>query len=95
MVILVTHQLQFLMNVKNILVIKEGAQNALGDFQQITMSGFDIQEILKSYNKSLGNEKQKKSFKKETTKALNDLKALTGAQSTKDDDDIKESPDRK
>lgn len=57
MVILVTHQLQFLMNVKNILVIKEGAQNALGDFQQITMSGFDIQEILKSYNKSLGNEK--------------------------------------
>lgn len=51
LVVLVTHQLQFLMNQEKIMVIKDGKQSVLGDFQSITQSGFDIQEILQSYNK--------------------------------------------
>lgn len=36
LVVLVTHQLQFLMNQKRILVIKEGKQSIMGDFQSLT-----------------------------------------------------------
>lgn len=53
MVILVTHQLQFLMNQKKIMHIKEGKQALLGDFETITQSGFDIQKILQTYMNQL------------------------------------------
>lgn len=62
------------MNQKNILVIKDGKQSILGDFQSITQSGFDIQEILQSYNKQLANQKDKNKFKKEVKKVLKELK---------------------
>jgi len=34
----------------NILVIKDGKQAALGNYESIIATGFDIEEILKSYN---------------------------------------------
>ena len=43
-------KLQFLKTCENILVIKDGNQAALGNYQSITNTGFDIEEILKSYN---------------------------------------------
>lgn len=49
-VILVTHQLQFLRQCKKILVIKDGEQKALGDYESIISTGFEIEEILKQYN---------------------------------------------
>jgi len=42
LVILVTHQLQFLARTQKILVIKDGKQSAYGDYEEITKSGFDI-----------------------------------------------------
>ena len=44
--VLVTHQLQFLKQCPNILVIKDGKQQALGNYETITQTGFDIEEIL-------------------------------------------------
>lgn len=38
------------MKAKNILVIKDGKQHVIGNFEHISKSGFDIQEILQSYN---------------------------------------------
>lgn len=52
-VILVTHQLQFLRQCNKILVIKDGEQKALGDYNSIVNTGFDIEEILKQYNHQL------------------------------------------
>jgi len=42
LVILVTHQLQFLARTQKILVIKDGKQSAYGDYEEIIKSGFDI-----------------------------------------------------
>ena len=53
LVVLVTHQLQFLTNVQKILVLKAGKQAALGDFKTITEAGFNIFEILRAHNKEL------------------------------------------
>lgn len=53
LVILVTHQLQFLSSCDKILVIKDGQQSVMGDFKTITTSGFNIEEILQSLNKSM------------------------------------------
>ena len=55
---MVTHQLQFLSQCKKILVIKDSAQAAFGDYESITNTGFDIQEILKSYNQQLKDTKK-------------------------------------
>ena len=42
LVILVTHQLQFLLNCEKILVIKNGKQDAFGNLDCISKSGFNI-----------------------------------------------------
>ena len=52
-VILVTHQLQFLKKCDKILVLKDGKQAAFGNYEAITKTGLDIEEILQSYNQSL------------------------------------------
>lgn len=53
LIVLVTHQLQFLTNVEKILVLKDGKQAVLGDFKAITESGFNIFEILRAHNDEL------------------------------------------
>ena len=58
LVILVTHQLQFLTSCNKILVIKDGKQHAVGDFETITKTGFNIEEILQSYNESMNKNKK-------------------------------------
>ena len=70
LVVLVTHQLQFLKTCDNILVIKDGKQAALGNYESIIATGFDIEEILKSYNQQLKNKEdgQQDKFNAETTK---------------------------
>ncbi len=50
LVILVTHQLQFLRASEKILVLLEGKQAMLGTFDEITQAGFNVDEILKTYN---------------------------------------------
>jgi len=50
------------------LVIKDGKQLALGNYESITSTGFDIEEILKSYNDQLQKE-TKKIFNQEKEKA--------------------------
>lgn len=49
LVVLVTHQLQFLTNVKKILVIKDGKQLKVGNLKEITAAGFDMMEILQAH----------------------------------------------
>lgn len=87
-VILVTHQLQFLKECDKILVIEDNKQKALGNYKTITETGLDIEEILKSFNKNLkeegkGEKKQyddekKKKEKTGETKDVMDKKAGTG-----------------
>jgi ATP-binding cassette subfamily C (CFTR/MRP) protein 4 len=50
LVILVTHQLQFLRASEKILVLQDGKQAMLGNFDEITQQGFNVDEILKTYN---------------------------------------------
>ncbi len=47
--VLVTHQLQFLRQTKNILVLSAGEQKAKGSFEEIKEAGFNLDEILNSY----------------------------------------------
>lgn len=68
LVVLVTHQLQFLQSCENIMVIKDGKQFALGDYNAITTTGFNIEEILQSYNDAVAKNAEKddeKNFKAE------------------------------
>ena len=55
-VVLVTHQLQFLTDVPQIMVLKDNKVAAHGDFTEITSAGFNIVEILQSHNKALNKE---------------------------------------
>jgi len=69
LVVLVTHQLQFLKQCEKILVLKNGSQNAIGCYDDITKTGFDIEEILKSYNAQLAGKKSAM-YAKETEKRV-------------------------
>jgi len=44
------------------LVIKNGSQHALGCYSDITSTGFDIEEILKSYNAQLAGKQTKEQY---------------------------------
>lgn len=50
LVILVTHQLQFLERSEKILLLKEGKIEKLGNYEDITAAGFNIKDILDSFN---------------------------------------------
>ena len=74
LVILVTHQLQFLEHCKKILLLKEGKVLANGTYDDIVATGFNIKDILESYNQAMkdkdGDDKTiKHKFDKEVTKA--------------------------
>jgi hypothetical protein len=42
--------LQFLRGSEKILVLQDGKQAMLGNFDEITQQGFNVDEILKTYN---------------------------------------------
>lgn len=70
LVILVTHQLQFLENCEKIMLIQQGKVSKLGSYEDITASGFNIKDILDSFNQTnKENASPKKAFKKETFSA--------------------------
>ena len=48
-VVLVTHQLQFIGNCKKILVIEDSKQKVCSDYQAIQQQGMDIEAILSEY----------------------------------------------
>ena len=50
-IILVTHQLQFLRQAQKILVLRDGRQGMLGNFDEIMEQGFNVDEILAQYSK--------------------------------------------
>ena len=51
------------------MVLKDGKQQAFGDYDTIIQTGFDIEEILKSFNQQLQDTKDNKQFVKETNAA--------------------------
>lgn len=66
LVILVTHQLQFLESCEKIMLIQDGKVTKLGSYEDITASGFNIKDILDSFNQTnKDNASPKKAFKKE------------------------------
>lgn len=46
LVILVTHQIQFLENCEKIMLIEDGKVTKLGSYEDIKASGYNIEEIL-------------------------------------------------
>jgi len=52
-VILVTHQLQFMRRCPQVLILEDGKQKMIGNFEELLVNGFDADEILQNYNKSL------------------------------------------
>lgn len=50
-------------------MIKDGKQHALGDYEAITKTGLDIDQILKSYNQAVQDRNQTK-FEKEAAPVL-------------------------
>ena len=53
LVILVTHQLQFLQKCPKILHIKDGKVAKLGTYAEITETGFNIKDILDTFNQTM------------------------------------------
>ena len=49
-VILVTHQLQFLEHCPKIMLIKENKVLKIGNYQDIVQVGFNVKDILDSFN---------------------------------------------
>jgi ABC-type transport system involved in cytochrome bd biosynthesis fused ATPase/permease subunit len=77
LVILVTHQLQFLTECKNILVLKDNRQVGLGNYSEIQqIEGFDLHEIMQGRNKKTTNGQQAttKFAKEEVTQGDRQLK---------------------
>lgn len=69
LVVLVTHQLQFLNMCPRIMLLKEGSVVCQGSYEEIIQTGFNIKDILDSYNKALtAQEGQKNKFKDEKKK---------------------------
>lgn len=66
------------------MVIKDNRQDALGDFQSIIKSGFDINEILKSNNEQLKQQSQKK-FETEVQQLYSDIKTTAKAKDNTED----------
>lgn len=48
-VILVTHQLEFIQNVKKIMVLQDGKQTMLGSFDDLMRQGFNFDDIVKEF----------------------------------------------
>ena len=70
LVVLVTHQLQFLEQCPKILLLKDGKVVKIGSYQEIVETGFNIKDILDSYNQALkareDDDSKKTVFKAET-----------------------------
>jgi ATP-binding cassette subfamily C (CFTR/MRP) protein 4 len=49
LVILVTHQIQYLEDCEKILLLKEGKVVACGNYEEITKTGFNIKDILDTF----------------------------------------------
>jgi len=58
-VILVTHQLQFIKDCEQILVLEDGKQKVLGSYAEIQEKGLDIEAILSDYSKMMNKDKVK------------------------------------
>lgn len=52
-VVLCTHQLQFILGCKKIIVLENGTQRMQGSYEEIQEKGMDIESILSDYNKAL------------------------------------------
>ena len=67
LVILNTHQLQFIEECESILLLKEGKVVKMGTYQEITETGFNIKDILDTYNQAMQEKEgdQGKKFEKE------------------------------
>ena len=81
LVVLVTHQLQFLESCGEILLLKEGQVVAQGSYDDIVKTGFNIKDILDSYNQAMqdedaGDGQKKQGFTKEKLPAA----VVDGAQ---------------
>jgi ATP-binding cassette, subfamily C (CFTR/MRP), member 4 len=53
LVVLVTHQIQYLESCPKILLLKEGKVVVCGNYAEVNKTGFNIKEILDSFNKAL------------------------------------------
>lgn len=65
LVILVTHQIQFIEHCPKIMHILDGKVACLGSHQELTASGFNVKEIMESFNKALEDKQAQNSKKNE------------------------------
>lgn len=72
-VILVTHQLQFLKEERKILVLENGVQKMLGSYKEIIDQGFNIEAILQQFNQA---EEEAKVVEEPLEKDLKKIKVI-------------------
>ena len=65
LVILVTHQIQFIEYCPKILHILNGKVACLGTHQDLAASGYNVKEIMESFNKALEDKQAEEKKKKE------------------------------
>ena len=78
LVVLVTHQLQFIKGCEQILVLKDKKQQICAPYAVIQEKGMDIEALLKSYTsmmKKSSTLRSQKTFKREGTGKSSDVKA--------------------
>jgi ATP-binding cassette subfamily C (CFTR/MRP) protein 4 len=63
LVILVTHQLQFVEKSPKIMHILDGKVSCIGNYQELCQSGFNVKEIMDSFNKALEDKKAQEEHK--------------------------------
>lgn len=68
-VVLVTHQLQFLEDCPQIMLLKNGEVSSLGSYSDLEATGYNIKDILDSFNNALtAKDGEKNKFKDEVKK---------------------------
>jgi len=85
--VLVTHQIQYLESCPKILLLKDGKVVVCGDYAEVNKTGFNIKEILDSFNKAL-QKKASENEEKSKAKADESPKKKTEGEKSK----VEETP---
>lgn len=89
-VILITHQLQFLQNVNQIVILSEGKIEATGTYDELRESGLDFAQLLVKEENDDENNKFKRSMSRESRSSSTKLTRLNSTSSTHSAEEIYE-----
>lgn len=82
--ILITHQLQYLKNADNIIILKDGAVEKQGTFAELQKSGLDFAKLLEEFNSAEEDDNEKKLKLRQMSETIEEEDAGDGPENDKE-----------